>query len=425
MPSSPERNPMRRALSSRDYQLLAGGSAASLLGDQFSLIATPWLVLQLTHDPVALGTVLALEGIPRAALMLVGGAVSDRVSPRRAMLMANLVRLALTATMAALVFTGATRLWMIYTFALLFGVVAGFAVPAENSIVPRIVHREELQAGNSIMMGLTQLAGFVGPTVAGFVIGRFAGSLTGVGWAFAIDAGTFAVSAVTLRHIRDRSNRAEANRVEATQQESILAATRTALRYLWTDQPLRLLFTALIMINVLLMGPLLVGIPILADQRLPGGATTFGLLMSAFAIGNLLGYVAAGPLPRPSGRQLQWIICLLLTAFGLVVATLAVIPYVWVDFGLLALLGFGNGFMALILVTWMQLRTPEEMHGRMMGLMLLSSTGLVPVSQALAGVVSSGNLTALFIGPGALVLLLVCWLATRPAFGALSAELAV
>src|SRR5512133_489135 len=151
---------------------------------------------------MALGIVLALEGIPRALFMLLGGAITDRISPRRVMLIANITRFILTAGMAGLVYTGSAQLWMIYGFALAFGIVAGFAVPAENSIVPMLVDENDLQAGNSIIMGVNQLAGFIGPTIAGILIGHFANSNTGIVLAFIIDAFTFVVSAVTLSLIQ-------------------------------------------------------------------------------------------------------------------------------------------------------------------------------------------------------------------------------
>ena len=91
-------NPLRNVLSSRDFRLLLGGSTVSFLGDQFTLVALPWLVLAVTHDAAALGAVLALQGLPRAALMLFGGAVSDRLSPSQVMLAANAARTVFRAT---------------------------------------------------------------------------------------------------------------------------------------------------------------------------------------------------------------------------------------------------------------------------------------------------------------------------------------
>ncbi|HEX8779166.1 MAG TPA: MFS transporter, partial [Rhodanobacter sp.] len=74
MPSVPATSP----LAQRDFRLLFGGSGISAIGDQFTLVALPWLVLKLTGSPASLGLVLATMALPRAAFMLIGGAVEDR-----------------------------------------------------------------------------------------------------------------------------------------------------------------------------------------------------------------------------------------------------------------------------------------------------------------------------------------------------------
>jgi len=402
------KNPMARVMSLRDFRLLFTGATTSLLGDQFALIATPWLVLKMTGDPMTLGIVLALEGIPRAVFMLLGGAITDRISPRLVMLISDIIRFVLTSLMAFVVFTGTVQIWMLYAFGLGFGLVAGFAIPAENSIVPMLVEEQDLQAGNSIMMGITQLAGFIGPTVAGILIGRFSSSSLGIGLAFAIDALSFAVSTVSLWLIRT------GNQHQSSEKENVWASILTGVKFLWDDKVLRLMFVVLMAVNFLLIGPLLVGIPVLADQRLPEGAVAFGMLMSAFAGGNLAGYLIAGSLPRPSGAAMRMIMIFLIAAFGAVIGALGFIPSTWVDFGLLFLLGLGNGYIAIILFTWMQTRTPKDMLGRMMGLLMFSSSGLVPISQAISGAVSKWNLTFLFVSAGALVMLVALWMAFQP-----------
>ena len=406
------KNPMARVMALRDFRLLFAGTSTSLLGDQFALIATPWLVLKLTGDPMALGLVLALEGIPRAIFMLLGGAITDRISQRTVMLVSDIVRFILTGLMTFVVFTGTVQVWMLYAFSLGFGLVAGFAVPAENSIVPMLVEENDLQAGNSIMMGITQLVGFVGPTVAGILIGRFSSSNLGIGLAYAIDTLSFAVSAACLWLIRTAIRTQPSG--DSPLKESVWASILTGIKYLWQDQALRLMFLVLSAVNFLLIGPLLVGIPVLADQRLPEGAVAFGMLMSAFAGGNLLGFLIAGSLPRPTGNVMRMILLLLIAAFGLVIGSLGFIPSTWVDFSLLLLLGLGNGYIAITLFTWMQTRTPKEMLGRMMGLLMFSNSGLVPISQTISGVVSKWNLSFLFTFAGALVLLLTVWTAFQP-----------
>jgi MFS family permease len=167
-------------------------------------------------------------------------------------------------------------------------------------------------------------------------------------------------------------------------------------------------------VNFLFVGPLLVGIPVLASQRLPEGAVAFGLLMSGYAGGNLGGYLLAGSLPRPTGKTMQFLLINLLGAFGLALASFGFIRSTWVDFSLMLLLGIGNGYIGITIFTWMQTRTPREMLGRMMSMIMLASTGLVPISQAISGALSKWSLTSLFVGGGAAILLVTFWAALQP-----------
>ena len=416
-----EKNSLLNVLSLRDFRLLFAGVSTSLLGDQFALIATPWLVLQLTGDPLALGIVLALEGIPRALFMLFGGAITDRFSPRVIILASDVVRFVLAILMAIVVLTGTVQMWMVYAFSLGFGLVAGFAVPAGNSIVPMLVKEKDLQAGNSLVMGAGQLVGFIGPFMAGILIGKYSESLFGIGLAFAIDAFTFAISAMTLWLMRGGGKLSAS--ADDSEKESVWDAIVAGLNYVWNDQALRLIFLVIAAVNFLFVGPILVGIPVLADQRLAEGAIAFGLLMSAFAVGNLVGFLLAGALPRPDGRTMRFILIGLLAVFGLATVLVGFIHLTWIDFGLMLLLGLGNGYVTIILFTWIQTRTPKEMLGRIMSLLMLSSAGLVPVSQAISGAVITWNLILPFVLAGGLIVLVTVWTAFQPALVTFSENL--
>jgi len=271
------------------------------------------------------------------------------------------------------------------------------------------VGEDDLQAGNSLMMGVTQLIGFVGPTIAGVLIGGFAESFFGVGLALAIDAVTFAFSALCLWRMR-----AGRRSAAASNQETVWSAIQIGIRFMWDDPAMRLMFLILAAINFLLVGPLLVGIPVLASTRLPEGAAAYGLLMSAFAGGNLCGFILAGALPHPGGAVMRAILVAVLAGFALVVGALGFVPSTWIDFAMLALLGLGNGYVAIILFTWMQTRTPKEMLGRSMSLVTFANAGLLPVSQAISGAVSKVDLNLLFVAAGALALLVTVWAACQP-----------
>jgi hypothetical protein len=415
---------MRQVLSLRDFRLLLTGASTSLLGDQFALIATPWLVLQLSDDPVDLGLVLALEGIPRAVFMLVGGAVTDRISPRRVMLVADIVRGLLTASMAAIVLAGAVELWMLYGFALVIGLIAGFTVPAEMAIVPMLVRRHDLQAGNAVIMGVTQLANFVGPTLAGAVIASYASFAHGVGLAFAVDAATFALSALMFALMRPTpAAPTEAQADAGAPTPGLGASIAEGVRQLWGEAATRFVLSVLVAVNLFVVGPLLVGIPLLAHHRLDASALAFGSLMGAFAVGNLAGYGFAGATRPPSARTMGVIVIGVLASYGAVILSLSLMTSVVVDAALLAGLGAGNGYLAITLFTWIQARTPHQMLGRTMSLITFASLGFVSLSQAASGVIARWSLDALFTLSGGLVLATAAWAATRPGLRAFTDSL--
>ena len=414
-------NPMLRVLAIPDFRLLWVGGSISVLGSQFSMIALPWLVLQLTGDPLALGIVMALAGIPRAVFILIGGAISDRFSPRSILLTCDWISFLTAGLSALLVFTGTMQIWMLYILSLTNGLLAGFVIPAANSIVPSLVPEQDLQAGNSITMGSSQLAGFVGPALAGIVIGAYTQSIYGVAIAFAFDAVTFAISALALGLMRGgRKQPGAASDAPA----GIWSAIRQAASFLWGHAGLKFMFIIMAAVNLLFNGPLLVGVPVLADQRLPEGARAFGFLMSAYAGGNLGGYLLAGLLPKLSGRWLRIFVIALLLTFGLVLASLGWITLTWVDFTLMLLLGLGNGYIGLVMFTWIQQRTPRDMLGRIMSMIMLASLGLVPLSEALSGAISRWNLSGLFALSGSLILLTALWAVFQPALRSLSSEMA-
>jgi MFS family permease len=415
-------NPWRRVLSLRDFRLLFGGTAASILGDQFYLIATPWLVLQLTGDPLTLGIVIALGGVPRAILMLFGGAATDRFSPRAILIAADVLRLLFTVLLALAVFTGTVRMWMLYAVSLGFGTVAGFSIPASNSIVPRLVTDRDLQAGNSIILGSTQAAGFIGPTLAGVLIGSLSSSLEGVALAYAIDSASFGVSAVALLRMRMRAGRPGG--AMRANPGGIWASIAEGLKYVWSDEPLRLLFVILVALNFLFIGPLLVGIPVLADKFLPERAVAYGLLVSGLAGGTLVGYLLAGQLPRPGGRAMRLLLVTALAAFGIAMGSFGFLRSTTVLLIIMVLVGLGNGYLSILALTWIQARTPREILGRMMSLLMLTNTGISPVSQAVSGAVSRWSLMALFLGSGIGLVLIPVWIARQPALKLFSESVA-
>jgi MFS family permease len=395
---------MLAAFENRDYRLLFAGQAISHLGDQFHLIALPWLVLTLTHDPLQLGAVLAVAGVPRALLMLVGGAYTDRHSPRLIMLGSDALRFVLTGTLAAAILTGRAQLWMVYVLALGFGVVSGFFMPAAEASIPRLLNSRQLTSGNAAMMGANQLGNFIGPVAAGLLISAFGpganigaeqtGSLVGIGVAFVVDAASFAVSAAALLGMRHMP--AARENVDTHP----LADVMEGLRYAVRSDHVRTMAIMIAASNFLMMGPMFVGLPVLAQNRLSGGVASYGIIFAAGGLGSLLGMLMAGSLPRPSDRVFGWLAVGLFACFAVGVGALGFVSATWVAAALMFSTGVGNGYIPVIAMTTLQRITPEEYMGRVMSLIVLAVVGLAPISQAIAGVVVKLSPEALFGGAG-------------------------
>lgn len=398
-------SPVKKVFNNHNFLLLWLGQGTSLIGDQFSMIALPWLVLLMTGDPVALGIVLALIGVPRAVFMLIGGALTDRFSQRSIMLVSDVLRLALTAILALVIFSGQIQLWMLYLFALAFGTVSGFFLPASNSMVPRIVNKEELMMGNSIIQGTSQLSVFIGPLLAGgliafFTTSNFSGivspSMMGIGIAFAIDALTFLVSVATLWMMKVKTP-------QVAGVGNIITSIKEGIAYVVKDRTTFLMFAIMALLNFLFSGPALVGLPVIANGRMPEGAAAYGMLIAAFAIGNLLGIVGSSAI-KIKPNNLGLFLIGFIGIFGIGMGAIGFIYMVWIGCGILFLLGLMNGYLSIVLITLLQKRTPSEMMGRLMSLVMLAGVGLTPISQALAGVLLKFSIEGVFVGCGILIL---------------------
>jgi MFS family permease len=391
-------------LGTQDFRLLWLGEAISALGDQFALVALPWLALVLTGSALTLGSVLAIMAIPRALLMLVGGVYVDRLSPRRVMLVSNAVRLFAVGALGLIVLAGGAGLWGLYGLALIFGVADAFFFPAQNSIVPALVTEAQLQQANGIIQGTGQLAVFVGPALAGIVIaglrsGGASPGLSGIAAALLVDAISFLVSLVTLLAIRGGSDRNADN-------ESVVESIKQGIGFVWNSPTLRFAVLIVMAINTLVVGPFDVGVPMIAYTRLPGGAEAYGTLMSALGGGSLLGMVVATAVPGLRPAAFGTVVMAILSLTGVGLASLATVQTLQLALGLTAVIGLATGYGNLMLITWAQQRIPRSHMGRVVSLVGLGTMGLIPVSQVIAGAAVQLSLTAMLTIAGGLMALI-------------------
>lgn len=374
-------------LAQRDFRLLFGGSTISAIGDQFTLVALPWLVLKLTGSPAALGLVLATMALPRAAFMLIGGAVVDRLSPRRVLLAARALNALLVSLLAALVLGGAIHMWLVYALALGIGLATAFAYPAGSAILPQLVAPAQLRAGNALFMAMRQLSMLVGPALAGLLISAGAhgghGSMAdanGLGLAFGVDALSFVFSLASLALIR-----VHGDRHPRPHDGGVLANVGAGIRAVWTDLPLRAFVLYAAVVSVFVGGPIQVGLPMLADTRLDLGAASLGILMTANGGGMLVGSMLSGLAAKLVRNRLGLMVLGIDGLAGLALAALGLDHSTLTGAALLATTGILGGIVQVTIVSWIQRRVAPEMMGRTMSVLMFTFMGLGPLSAAIAG----------------------------------------
>lgn len=387
----PEAPPRAALLQNRNLRWLLGGGVLSMLGDQFTLLALPWLVLQLSSVPLALGMALALSSLPRAVFILVGGAIVDRYSPKQVLWLSKCVNAVLLALLAALVVTGEVQLWMVYGLAVAVGLSTAFSFPAGSAILPRTLPAALLQPANGLMMGIRQLCFLLGPLLAGLLVAAFAepsstgpaaaaGSFKGLALAFAFDALSFVFSAWTLSHVQMSPLAAPAA------SSGVFRSVQEALAWCWRDVQLRTLFAYFAAVAFFVGGPIQVALPVMAQGQLPGGAAALGLLLASHGVGSLLGMAWVSIRPqwrlRPSlGASILWIDAMA----GLLFLPLGHIHTVWQGMALLLPLGALAGLVQVAVFSWMQQRVPPQMLGRAMSLFMFIFMGLAPLASAASG----------------------------------------
>jgi MFS family permease len=293
-------------LASRDFRRFSAGYATSLLGTAMSSVAIAFAVLGNGGTATALGLVFTANIVPMTAFMLAGGALADRLGRRRVMLAADLGRCAAQAVLAGAATAGHPRLWLFVTAAVVVGAGNGFFTPALSGLPVQLVPPARLGDANALLGTVQPAAQVIGPALAGLLI-----ALTSPAVVIAVDAGTYAISALALAGLRlpgtgqplpgvgralpgaGRPPGQPAQRASSLRRDLAEGwAEFIAHPWLWPQTVQFALF------NLVTWGPYLVLGPVLARQYL-GGARAWGAILACYGGGAILGgLLALGRRPR-------------------------------------------------------------------------------------------------------------------------------
>jgi len=380
-----------RVLRQRDFRNLFAGQAASTIGDRIVFVALALYVTDI-GSPTDVGIVLAAATIPLVAFLLIGGVWADRLPRNRVMIATDLVRFALHAILAALIFTGAVEIWHIVVIEALFGTAEAFFRPAYSGLLPQTVPEAMIQDAKAAGSTIETIAEFAGPALAtALVLGL------GAGWAFAIDAATFLVSAFFLTRVRPRARGA------APARQTVLAEMREGYAEVRSRAWVWVTVVAFAVALLLSFGPWTTLGPTIAEEEY-GSTGVFGLLAAAMGAGTMLGAVLGfrwRPL-HPMRAGFVWTLPwpAVTAAFALGAPLLLLVP-------LFAAAGVGLSLFGIWWDTALAERVPPHTLSRVSAYDWMGSLALLPLGYLLAGPLGDALGSSLVLGVGSALATLV------------------
>jgi len=371
-------NGVREPLKSKSFRLVWSGESLSGLGDSAFQVVFAWLVLK--HSGAAvLGAVMLAQAVPRGVLMLVGGAFTDRLSPRVVMMTTHVTRGLAVAAVGTLNMTGSLHAWQFFAFAIVIGAAEAFFWPANGAIVPSLVPQEHLPRALGLVTVSEQVAMLAGPALGGVAVAAI-----GTSASCFLDAATFLIALLTLIPARVTVPPEEPERVSFSALKSEISS---GLGYAFRSRDVRLVLMMISAAALSYSGLFSVGLPALA-HTFSHSATALGILVSAWGLGQLCGALGASITGLP--RRWGMLIIAMTLCEGCAFAFLGFIPRPWTAAVVLALLGVGVAYSTdVALPLFIQTRTPRELLGRVSSVLNLPRMVFEPISMGLMGLLVS------------------------------------
>lgn len=351
-------------LRERQFALLFVGQAWSGIGDRLFLVAMPFAVLSLPGAGAReVGLVLGASALALALCVLVGGVVADRLPRQKTMLASDVVRGLAQGASAVLLLTDTATVWRLVALQALYGAAEAFFRPAMLGLVPQVVAKGQEQEANALLALSMNVSMVLAPASAGVLV-----AVIGVGGALAVDAGTFAISALTLLALRPRP----AVTPEPAHFLADLAGGWREVRsrsWVWSTLIAFSAYHAVMLPALFILGPQVA-------QDIRNGATSWGVISAGFGVGAVAGSVLAMHWqPRRPG---------LLIATSLVVASsqaalcASSLP-TWSVAALEAVTGVAVALGFTVWETALQQRIPQQAQSRVSSFDYLGSLTLMPL----------------------------------------------
>lgn len=373
-----------------NFRLYWTGALLSNVGTWMQTLAQSWLVYQLTGSALLLGTVNFLQGVPALFLSLLGGVLADRIERRLLMVATQTAQMVLAFLLAGLTFAGVVRVEHVMVIAFLSGLVNAINTPVRQGIISDLVPREDLQNAIAVNTAQFQTSQLLGPAIAGVVVAR-----AGAAWAFFLNGLSFIAVIIALLLLRLPPWKAPARK------SSLWQSAMEGIAFVFRHEVLGLLVLIAAVPAVFGRPTQQALLPVFADSVLHVGAQGLGALMSATGAGALAGALIVASL---SGFRRRGLLQLLTgSAYGVALVLFAASRSLTLSLALLFAGSACSMVFSSLNQTFLQSLAPDEMRGRVLSVLTLTTFGLMPLGSMVAGAAAQQWGASLVVGAGGAV----------------------
>ncbi|MDA1080182.1 MAG: MFS transporter [Gemmatimonadetes bacterium] len=366
-------NPFRVLAVHRNFRLFWFGQTASLIGTWMQQVSTAWLALELTNDAFMVGIVGAAGTLPMLLFSMPAGVFADKSRKLRLVRFAQMCFVVQATTLWWFTWSGHVTIGVLIALVLVSGMLEAFEIPARQSLIIRLVNKDDLQDAIALNSGGFNLARIIGPSIAAVVIAQL-----GIAWCFGINALSYVAVLIAISMIRIPAGIDE----PGESKHSTMQGIREAFAYVRGDRMMWILIRVVALFSLLGI-PILTMLPVMARDHLNLGAGGYGALMMSFGLGALLGALIiagqGGVLRR--GRVLT----VSSVTLGLAMLVFGVSTSPILSGAMLVVCGMAMMGNNALINGLMQSRMPDALRARVMALYVTVYIGMHPVGSAVAG----------------------------------------
>ena len=352
------------------------GQLISYTGDSIYMIALPWLILDITNSSSTTALVTMSSYLPTLIFGIFTGALVDKYSKKRVMIISDLLRFSIVLIFPIVIFLGYQSTLILGILAFLMSLSGLPFYPARDSLIPQIASKDSLEKANSIVAISNQIAHIIGPFIAGILV-----TVIGIVHLFTFDAITFIISIFFINLIIEKKK--ISNRMDANANNFYLGG----LKYLKKKPGLLILFYITIINNFFIMGPAIIGVPVFVKNILDNSFKTLGLMETFLAIGMMLGSIVVLKITKKI--DIKYILII-----GIIIDGITFLPFYFLQsthYSMIAMLihGIGIPMITISRTLLIQKIVRKELQGRIFTLFHMAVIGTSTISISAVGFILS------------------------------------